>query len=64
MHIRYTRCTHKTPTLRKHAYTNILKNLPPKNEIFQIKKSDIFLISAQNIEAVLTSTTIYAFEQK
>ena len=24
--------------------------LPPKNEIFQIKKSDIFHISAQNID--------------
>ena len=31
--------------LRKHAYSNILKILPPKNEIFQIKNSDIFLIS-------------------
>ena len=28
---------------------NILKILTPKNENFQIKKSDIFLISAQNI---------------
>ena len=36
-------------TLRKHAYSNILKILPPKNENFQIKKSDIFHISAQNI---------------
>ena len=36
-------------SLRKHAYSNILKNLPPKNENFPIKKkSDIFLISAQN----------------
>ena len=34
--------------LRKHAYSNILKILPPKNEILQIKKSDIFPISAQN----------------
>ena len=33
--------------LRKHAYSNILKILPPKNENFQIKNSDIFLISAQ-----------------
>ena len=24
--------------LRKHAYSNILKNSPPKNENFQIKK--------------------------
>ena len=43
----------KTP-LRKHAYSNILKSLPPKHEHFQIKKSDIknqifFHISAQNI---------------
>ena len=31
-------------TLRKHVYSNILKNLPPppKNESFQIKNSDIF----------------------
>ena len=28
--------------LRKHAYSNILKILPPKTEIFQIKNSDIF----------------------
>ena len=38
-------------SLRKHAYLNILKLLPPKkNEKFQIKKSDIFHISAQNID--------------
>ena len=36
-------------TLRKHAYSYILKILPPKNENFQIKNSDIFHISAQNI---------------
>ena len=36
--------------LRKHAYSNILKILPPKNENFQIKISDIFHISAQNID--------------
>ena len=35
--------------LRKHAYSNKLKILPPKNEIFQIKNADIFHISAQNI---------------
>ena len=39
-----------TKTLRKHAYSNILRNLPPKNENFQVKKSDIFHISAQNID--------------
>ena len=36
--------------LRKHAYSNILKILPPKNENFQIKNSDIFHVSAQNID--------------
>ena len=36
-------------TLRKHAYSNILKILPSRNEKFQIKNSDIFHISAQNI---------------
>ena len=36
--------------LRKHAYSNVLKILPPKNENFQRKKSDIFHISAQNID--------------
>ena len=29
---------------------NILKISPPKTEIFQIKNSDIFYISAQNID--------------
>ena len=37
-------------TLRKNAYSNILKSLPPKNENFQIKLFDIFHISAQNID--------------
>ena len=42
-HIRYT--------LRKHAYANIEKISPPKTENFQVKKnSDIFHISAQNID--------------
>ena len=36
--------------LRKHAYSIILKILPPKNENFQIKHCDIFHISAQNID--------------
>ena len=35
---------------REQAYLNILKILPPKNENFQIKNSDIFHISAQNID--------------
>ena len=37
--------------LRKHAYSNKLKNSPPKTGNFQIKKkSDIFHIPAQNID--------------
>ena len=36
--------------LRKHAYSNTLKILLPKNENFQLKMSDIFHISAQNID--------------
>ena len=36
-------------TLRKHAYSNILKILLSKNENFQIKNSDIFHVSAPNI---------------
>ena len=36
-------------SLRKHAYSNILNISPPKNENFQIKKSDRFYISAENI---------------
>ena len=34
--------------LRKHTYSNILKIFPPKNEIFQIKKSDIFSYFCSN----------------
>ena len=37
-------------SLRKQAYSNILKILPPKNENFQIKIQIFFLISAQNID--------------
>ena len=38
-------------SLRKHAYSNILKILQPKKgKKKQIKNSDIFLISAQNID--------------
>ena len=37
-------------SLRKHTYSNILKILPSKNENFQIKNSDIFHISASNID--------------
>ena len=37
-------------TLRKHAYSNILRILPPKNEKFQLNNSGSFHISAQNID--------------
>ena len=37
-------------SLQKHAYSNILTILPPKNENFQIKNSDIFHVSAPNID--------------
>ena len=37
-------------TLRKHAYSNTLKILQLKKAIFQIKNSDIFHISSQNID--------------
>ena len=40
----------KSSTLRKHAYSTVLEILPQKNEIFQIKISDIVHISAQNID--------------
>ena len=37
--------------LRKHAYSNIKKNIsPPKTENFSGKNFDIFHISAQNID--------------
>ena len=36
--------------LQKHAYSNILKIAPPKTENFLIKNSDIFHISAKNID--------------
>ena len=42
--------SNKTFSLRKHAYSNILKILQPKKEIFFIKNSDIFHISVQNID--------------
>ena len=37
-------------SLRKHAYSNILKILQSEKEKNQIKNSDIFLISVQNID--------------
>ena len=40
-----------TDTLRKHTYSNILKFYnEKKRKFFQIKKNDIFHISAQNID--------------
>ena len=47
-----TSITHiQIKTLRKHAYSSILKILPlKKKENFDIKNSDIFYISAQNID--------------
>ena len=60
--------------LQKHAYSNTLKILPPKNGNFSDKNSDSFHISAQNIDcgyslepprrAVLTSIHNLFFEQK
>ena len=41
--------THSS-ALRKQAYSNILKIYHQKMAIFQIRKSDIFHISAQNID--------------
>ena len=40
----------KRKALRKHAYSNTLKFSPPKTENLQIKNSDIFHISAPNID--------------
>ena len=39
-------------SLRKHAYSNILKLLTPKKENFQVKFWNFFHISAQNIDCV------------
>ena len=44
------RCSHRKKTLRKHAYSNIEKISPPKTEFSDKKTSDIFHISAQNID--------------
>ena len=58
-----------TATLRKHAYSNILKISPPKTENFQRKNSDIFHVSPQNIDFGYSLEpprlpTVYVFEQK
>ena len=42
--------TSKARALRKHAYSNILKISSPKTENFPIITSDIFHISAQNVD--------------
>ena len=41
---------HLAHPLRKHACSNLLKILPPKNENLQIKNSYIFHIPAQSID--------------
>ena len=41
--------SHNPIELRKHAYSNILRILSPKNKNFQMKKFVTFHISAQNI---------------
>ena len=43
-------CHFTRKTLRKHAYSNILKTLLPKQRKFSDKSTDIFHISAQNID--------------
>ena len=40
---------HLIQELRKHAYSNIKKIAPPKSETFQVKNSNIFHISVQNM---------------
>ena len=45
INIRFTsrdEISHRLNTLRKNAYLNILKILPPKHETFQMKNSDMF----------------------
>ena len=50
-HVENIRVLATCHTLRKHAYSNIMKILPPKHGNFSDKKkSDIFHISAQNID--------------
>ena len=46
----YSRCPGLSVTLRNQAYSNILRISLLKTESFQIKNSDIFHISAQNID--------------
>ena len=46
MYVNHNSCQ----ALGKHVYSNIMKISPPKTEFFKIKNSDIFHISAQNID--------------
>ena len=49
-------------SLRKHAYSNILRILPPKYENFHMKNPGSFHISAQNLDCgtpVNPSFTVY-----
>ena len=48
--LRFLRKFQYRDALRKHAYSNTTKILPPKNDNFSDKNSDIFYISAQNID--------------
>ena len=43
-------CATVAQTLRKHAYSNILRIYHQKDETFQMKNSGSFHISAQNID--------------
>ena len=47
---KYLKIVNKMATLRKQAYSNVLKISPPKTESFQTKNSEIFHTSAQNID--------------
>ena len=61
-------------TLRKHAYSNIMNFFHQKNENIQIKNSDSFHISAQNLDCGYSlepsrrggsnEHTIYVFEHR
>ena len=46
----FSRRNKNKKSLRKHTYSNILKILQSKKEKFSDKKSNIFHISAQNID--------------
>ena len=50
--------------LQKHANSNILKILPPKNVNFQIKKTDSFHIYAQNIDSGYSLESMFLSRNK